>query len=128
MKSKLLLNKFLCFISFLVVIAFITSCGGGGLSPDVTFGGKVLLQDGKPLEGIEVTFFVPKPLNIDSDGTWTVLTDENGWYSDWTYSSLGGSYITITPHHPDYIFSPDSYFLVKPFSDNLELNFTAIAN
>ena len=128
MKSKFFKKKFLCFITFLVVIAFIISCGGGGLYPDVTFGGKVLLQDGTPLEGIEVTFFIPEPPNIDSDGTWRVLTDENGWYSDWAYSSLGGSYITITPHHPDYIFSPENYFLSKPFADNLDLNFTAIPN
>ena len=128
MKNKFLLKKLLCFITFLNVVTFIISCGGSGLYPDVTFGGKVLLQDGTPLEGIEMTFFIPDPPNINSDGTWRVLTDENGWYSDWAYSSLGGGYITITPHHPGYTFSPDSYFLGKPFSDNLDLNFTAIPN
>ena len=125
MKNKLLLNKFLCIIAFLVVIAFITSCGGGGLSPDVTFGGKVLLQDGTPLEGIEVTFFWRDPPNFESDGILTAVSDEEGWYGMELSTFSPPSDFTITPSHPYYNFSPERYSFTKVTDDHLDLDFIA---
>ena len=84
------------------------------------------MQDNSPLEGVEVTFFWPDPPNVNSDGTWTVLTDEDGWYSDWHRTIWGDRVFTITPSYRDYIFSPTSYFFEGSYEDNLDLDFTAI--
>lgn len=120
------MKQLLIFIIFILPLLVISCGGGGGPGEVVTFGGLVLLQDGTPLEGIEVTFFWPDPPNVNSDGTWTVLTDEDGWYSDWHRTIWGDSAFTITPSHPDYVFSPTSYYFEGSYEDNLDLDFTAI--
>jgi len=121
------MKEVLCqFSIFIFLSILVAGCSGGGPGEVLTYGGKVLLQDGTPLEGIEVTFFLPDPPNIDSDGTWTVLTDENGWYSDWHSSIWGNRAFSITPHHPDYNFSPTHYYFNESYVDNLDLDFTAI--
>jgi hypothetical protein len=112
---------------FLAVLFILTGCGGGP-GGVVIIGGEVLLQDGSPLEGIEVTFFWPDPPNVNSDGTWVVLTDENGWYSDSHPNLWGDRDFTVTPNHPSYTFSPSSYHISEAYEDVLDLNFTAIPN
>lgn len=125
MKNKLFFYKFLYLLFILVVVAFINSCGGGP-GEIVTYGGKVLLQDGTPLEGIEVTFFWPNPPNIDSNGILSAVTDEDGWYSLELSTFSPPSYFSVTPSHPEYNFSPTSYSFGKIEADNLDLNFVAI--
>ena len=127
MESKLLFKKFSYLVTILIVIASIISCGGGP-GEVVTYGGLVLLEDGTPLEGVEVTFFWPNPPNVDSDGKWIVLTDEDGWYSEWHNNLFRNREFTITPFHADYAFEPPSYYLPGSYEDNLDLNFTAIPN
>jgi len=119
------MKQLLIFIIFILPLLVI-GCGGGGPGEAVTFGGLVLLQDGTPLEGVEVTFFWHDPPNVNSDGTWTVLTDEDGWYSDWHRTIWGDRAFTITPSHPGYVFSPTSYFFEGSHEDNLNLDFIAI--
>jgi hypothetical protein len=101
---------------------------GGGPGEVVTYGGLILLQGGTPLEGVEVTFFWPNPPNVDSDGKWIVLTDEDGWYSEWHTTLWRDRDFTITPFHTDYQFIPNSYSFEGSYGDNLDLNFTAIPN
>ena len=84
------------------------------------------MQDDLPLEGVEVTFFWPDPPNLESDGILTVFTDEDGRYSmDLTTFSPSADF-TITPSHPDYDFSPESYSFRRVTGDRLELDFVAI--
>ena len=120
------MKRSLIFIIFIMPLLVIGCGGGGGPGEVVTFGGLVLLQDGTPLEGVDVTFFWPDPPNVNSDGTWTVLTDKKGWYSDWHRTIWGDRAFTITPSHPGYEFSPTSYFFEGSYEDNLDLDFIAI--
>jgi len=117
------MRRLLIFI-ILFIPLLVIACGGGP-GEVVTFGGLVLLEDSTPLEGVEVVFFWPDPPNIESDGTWTVLTDEDGWYSDWHTTLWGNRAFTITPSLPGYLFSPTSYSLEGSYKDDLELDFTA---
>jgi hypothetical protein len=110
--------------TFLTLAVF--GCWGGLPGDSVTFGGQVLLQDGSPLGGVEVVFFMPDPPNVNSDGTWVVLTDEAGWYSDELYTAWEERDIITTPTHPAYVFSPQRYFLGGAYEDHLDLDFTAI--
>jgi hypothetical protein len=113
---------------FVFLSIFIAGCSGGGPGGVATIGGEILLEDGTPIEGIEVTFFWPDPPNVDSDGTWVVLTDENGWYS-YSHPTLWGNRdFTITPKHTSYTFSPSSYNISEAYEDILDINFTAIPN
>jgi hypothetical protein len=111
--------KIISLAFFLAVLFILTGCGGGP-GEVVTYGGLVLLEDGTPLEGVEVTFFWPNPPNVDSDGKWIVLTDEDGWYSEWHNNLFRNREFTIT--------EPPSYYLPGSYEDNLDLNFTAIPN
>jgi hypothetical protein len=110
---------------YILGIAGILASAGGLPSDYVTFGGQVSLQDGSPLEGIEVEFFMPDPPNINSDGKWTVLTDENGMYSDFLFTFWSDRSFSITPSHPAYIFSPTNYSFPGAYEDHLDLDFTA---
>ena len=119
------MKRSLIFMLFILPLLVI-DCGGGYWPSDyVTFGGQVLLQDGSPLEGIEVVFFMPDPPNINSDGYWSTFTDENGWYSDGLFTFWENRDFSITPSHPSYIFSPTSYSFPGAYEDNLEVDFTA---
>jgi len=109
---------------FILPLAMI-DCGGGLPGDYVTFGGQISLEDGSPLEEVVVVFFMPDPPNINSDGKWTVLTDENGWYSDGLFTLWEDRDFSITPSHPAYIFSPTSYFFPGAYEDHLDLDFTA---
>jgi hypothetical protein len=119
------MNQLLPFMLLILLLAMI-GCGGGLPGDFVTFGGQVLLQDGSPLEGVEVIFFMPDPPNVNSDGKWTVLTDEDGWYSDGLFTLWEDRDFTITPSHPAYIFSPTGYSFPGAYEDHLDLDFAAI--
>ena len=119
------MKRLLIFMPFILVLVM-TNCGGGLPGDFVTFGGQVLLQDDSPLEGVEVVFFMPDPPNVHSDGKWTVLTDENGWYSDHLFTLWEDRDFSITPSHPAYTFSPTSYSFPGAYEDHLDLDFTAI--
>ena len=122
-----LILKCLC-VLFLVLSGGIGIIGsaGGGPGEIVTYGGNILLQDDSPLEGVEVTFFWPDPPNIDSDGILTVFTDEDGRYSMELTTFSPSADFTITPSHPGYDFSPESYSFSRVTDDHLELDFVAI--
>jgi hypothetical protein len=122
------MKKALCKLSIIVPLFLGLSGCGGGPGEVVTYGGLVLMEDGTPLEGVEVTFFWPNPPNVDSDGKWIVLTNEDGWYSEWHNNLFRNREFTITPFHADYDFEPPSYYLPGSYEDNLNLNFTAIPN
>ena len=115
-------------LSFIIAlyIGLYGCAAGGGPGEVVTYGGLILVEDGTPLEGVEVTFFWPNPPNVNSDGTWVVLTDEEGWYSEWHTTLWRDRDFTITPFHPGYDFMPASYSFDGSYEDNLDLNFTAI--
>jgi hypothetical protein len=121
---KEVLYKLSIIISLCIGLSGCTA--GGGPGEVVTYGGLILLQDGTPLEGVEVTFFWPNPPNVDSDGTWIVVTDEDGWYSEWHNTLWRDRNFTITPFHQDYEFIPTSYSFEGSYESNLDLNFTAI--
>jgi hypothetical protein len=93
------MKKALCKLSIIVPLFWGLSGCGGGPGEVVTYGGLVLMEDGTPLEGVEVTFFWPNPPNVDSDGKWIVLTDEDGWYSEWHNNLFRNREFTITPFH-----------------------------
>lgn len=122
------MRRFFYWITFVVFLSFCIADCGGGPGGVVIIGGEISLEDGTPLEGIEVNFFWPDPPNVNSDCTWVVLTDENGWYSD-SHSNLWGNRdFTVTPNHLSYTFSPSSYYINESYEDILNLNFTAIPN
>ncbi len=118
-------KKYLLLVPFIILPVAIAGCWGGLPGDYVTFGGQVLLEDGSPLEGIEVVFFMPDPPNVDSDGSWSVYTDENGWYSEYLYTLWEDRDFSITPSHPSYIFSPTSYSFPGAYGDNRSVDFTA---
>jgi hypothetical protein len=122
-----LILKYVC-VLFLVLSGGIGIIGsaGGGPGEIVTYGGYILLQDDSPLEGVEVTFFWPDPPNFESDGILTVFTDEDGRYSMELTTFSPPADFTITPSHPDYTFSPESYSFGSVSDDHLELDFVAI--
>jgi hypothetical protein len=122
--EEVAMRRSLFFMLFILPLAVI-DCGGGLPGDYVTFGGQVLLQNDSPLEGIEVVFFMPDPPNINSDGFWSVFTDENGWYSDGLFTFWEDRDFTITPSHPAYIFSPTSYSFPGAYDDHLDLDFIA---
>ena len=113
-------------IIFALLIGLYGCTAGGGPGEVVTYGGLILLEDDTPLDGVEVTFFWPNPPNVNSDGTWVVLTDEDGWYSEWHTTLWRDRGFTITPFHTEYNFMPTSYSFDGSYEDNLDLNFTAI--
>ena len=84
-----------------------------------------MLEDGSPLEGVEMVFFMPDPPNPDSDGYWSRFTDENGWYSEYLYTAWEDRDFSITPSHPSYFFSPSGYSFPGAYEDRLDLDFTA---
>lgn len=108
-------------IFILPLVVIFCSCGSQGHY--VEFGGQILLEDGSPLAGVEVEFFMPESAGIFSDGRWTVMTDESGWYQDKLYTI--DQDFSITPSHPSYIFSPESYSFPGVYEDHLDLDFTA---
>ena len=118
------MNRSLAFIFLLPLL--IVDCGGGLPGDYVTCGGHVLLQNGSPLEGIEVVFFMPDPPNVNSDGKWTTYTDEDGWYEEYLFTLWEDRNFSITPSHPAYIFSPTSYSFPGAYEDHLDLDFTAL--
>ena len=119
--------KRLCTGMLFILLVMVIDCGGGLPGDAVTVGGQVLLTNGTPVEGVEMVFFMPDPPNVNSDGTWTVLTDENGWYSDYLYTLWRDRDVSITPNHPAYVFSPTGYALPGAYEDRLDLDFTALS-
>jgi hypothetical protein len=120
--------KYFCILCVIPPLIRFVGCVGAQPGGVVFFGGHVLLEDGSPLEGVEVTFYWPDPPNVNSDGTWTVLTDEDGWYSTELNSLFGNKDFTITPYHPDYDFSPIDYSFGESYEDQLDIDFVAIPN
>lgn len=107
-------------LSFLIIYGCDAGCDGETLVME----GYVELEDGSPVEGVEVVFLWPAFL-----GDWeaTEVTDETGWYG---YSSEGRhpeNSVTITPTHRNYDFSPINYGLegIRDRSQH-DLDFVAI--
>lgn len=126
MPGNHLIFRYLCLFLFVLLGTLsIIGSAGGGPGEVVTYGGYILLEDDSPLEGIEVTFFWPDPPNIESDGILTVFTDEEGWYSMELTTFSPPSDFTVTPSHPDYDFSPESYSFTRITDDQTDLDFVA---
>ena len=92
------------------------------LSREYTVGGTVLLENGTPVESVEVYIdWVPY-----SAMKLTVFTDEAGWYNYRYDEYFEEDRVIITPSHPDYVFSPSAYDFSKGLRGNqLDLDFTA---
>ena len=85
-----------------------------------TLAGTVTLRDGTPLEGVEVTLFWP-----EGGGPLTFLTDTGGWYGYTWANCFQDRRITVTPSHPDYVFSPAEYDLPRVGDGSVDLDFVA---
>jgi len=102
-----------------VFMALLSSCIQNTGSTN-TLGGRVRLDDGSPLGGVEITLRWP-----EGAGSRTVLTDKSGWYS-WEFDELVCDLpVTLTPAHPGYEFEPPRYELPNGCGDFLELDFVA---
>ena len=102
------------------------ACGGGvDLIGDwATLGGQILLEDGSPVEGVEIAVYFPD--SFHEDKYWFEYTDKDGWYSHVRgYFNVNDDTV-ITPSYSGYIFSPTSYRIYENSGDHLDLDFTAI--
>jgi hypothetical protein len=105
----------------LTLLFLLTRCDSYPGMGTVTLGGMVSLEDGTPLGGIEVTIFWPE---IEQE--LTLVTDTAGRYRH-EYADMFDDYrVTVTPLHPDHVFSPPDYDLPRVGGDFLALDFTAM--
>ncbi len=118
---KVWIKSALCILSLLLAAC----TGGAGFGSWATLGGQVLLQDGSPLEGVEITIFLPDAPFPGND-TLIETTDKDGWYSHDRFYLNEKDDTIITPSDPAYVFSPPSYLISRLDGDHLDLDFTAI--
>jgi hypothetical protein len=91
---------------------------------DFKIAGYVRLQDGAPLEGVEVVVTWPAAPDAHQE----LITDEEGWYSWRWYSGwvegTGLRRVVVTPEDRACSFEPEAYD-IKLHGDRTDLDFVA---